>query len=265
MIDQVVADALEADYTVDAFHRGDFFLVQLRARGHRAGMDSMVLAAAVPSGFDGAVADFGSGAGAAGLAVASRCPAATVTLVERSPDMVHCAMRSLALPANARLASRVAVLPADVALRGKERTAAGLAERSFDFVVMNPPFNASGDRRSPDALRSEAHVMDGAVLEDWIRSAAAVLRPGGRIAAIVRPDSLGPLLSALAGRFGAVQIMPVHPREGAAAIRVVARAVRGSRAAPALLPPLYLHEPGSDRFGAHADLINNGRATLFAD
>ncbi|MER2636111.1 MAG: methyltransferase, partial [Rhizobiaceae bacterium] len=37
--------------TLDAFHRGRFWLVQPDRRGHRAGTDAMMLAAAVPSGF----------------------------------------------------------------------------------------------------------------------------------------------------------------------------------------------------------------------
>ena len=40
-----------------------------------------MLAAAVPSSFAGRLADFGAGAGAAGLAVLSRCPDAEVVLV----------------------------------------------------------------------------------------------------------------------------------------------------------------------------------------
>ncbi|TJW38699.1 MAG: methyltransferase, partial [Mesorhizobium sp.] len=49
-------------------------MVQPKKAGHRAGMDAMMLAAAVPSSFAGRLADFGAGAGAAGLAVLSRCP-----------------------------------------------------------------------------------------------------------------------------------------------------------------------------------------------
>ena len=46
-----------------------------------------MLAAAVPSGFAGRLADFGAGAGAAGLAVASRCAGATVVdLVYRATN-----------------------------------------------------------------------------------------------------------------------------------------------------------------------------------
>jgi len=84
------ASALAGDtpaHTVDAFHRGRFWLVQPRT-GHRAGMDAMMLAAAVPSAFAGRLADFGAGAGAAGLAVLSRCPEAEVVLDERSTPQV---------------------------------------------------------------------------------------------------------------------------------------------------------------------------------
>ena len=80
-------------HTLDAFHRGDFWLVQPRGAGHRAGVDAMMLAAAVPSDFAGRLADFGAGAGAAGLAVASRCPEAAVVLVENSAEMAQFLMR----------------------------------------------------------------------------------------------------------------------------------------------------------------------------
>ena len=82
-------------HTLDAFHRGDFWLVQPKGAGHRAGVDAMILSAAVPSSFSGRLADFGAGAGAAGLAVASRCPGATVTLVENSAEMAHFASLTL--------------------------------------------------------------------------------------------------------------------------------------------------------------------------
>jgi tRNA1(Val) A37 N6-methylase TrmN6 len=253
------------DRTVDAFHRGDFFLVQPRGRGHRAGMDAMMLAAAVPSSFSGRLADFGAGAGAAGLAVASRCSRAKVALIELSPDMTEYALLSLAHAGNAHLAQRASVIEADVTLTGKRRQAAGLTDASFDFVIMNPPFNPGIDRPSPDPLKREAHVMVGdGSFEGWLRTAAAVVRPGGGLAIIARPDSLAPILEALKGRFGGTAILPIHPRAETPAIRVVLRAVRGSRAGLALHPPLVLHEDG-ERFSAKADAINNGKASLFGD
>lgn len=255
----------EAHFTKDAFHRGKFWLIQPAARGHRAGMDAMMLAAAVPSGFSGRLADLGAGAGAAGLAVASRCPASHVILVERAPEMAACAELTLALEENRQLRDRASVLTADVALSGKARRAAGLEDASFDFAIMNPPFNALHDRSTPDELKRQAHVMEDELFERWIRTAAAIVKARGGLALIARPSLLPAILAALKGRFGSAAIKPIHPHPDAPAIRIVLRATRGSRGALSLAPPLVLHERESDRFTAHADAINNGRASLFGD
>ncbi len=105
--------------TVDAFHRGRFHLVQPVGRGHRAGMDAMLLASLVVDDRPIRVADLGAGAGAAGLAVANRLPGASVVLVERSPDMAAFARKSLALPANEAFFGRAEVIEADVTLTGR--------------------------------------------------------------------------------------------------------------------------------------------------
>ncbi len=251
--------------TLDAFHRGNFWLVQPKGAGHRAGVDAMILASAVPSDFSGQLADFGAGAGAAGLAVASRCPGATVTLVEQSPDMAHFASLTLSHPQNAHLRNRLSLLIADVTLTGRARENAGLAANSFDFVVMNPPFNAAKDRATPDGLKRQAHVMEDGLFDGWIRSAAAVVRSRGGLAIIARPVSLSPILAALAGRFGSAEIVPVHARADTPAIRIVVRARRASRGTLVLCPPLILHDTAGDGFSARADAINNGKASLFGD
>lgn len=252
-------------HTVDGFHRGRFFLVQPAKGGHRAGTDAMALAAAVPSSFAGRLADFGAGAGAAGLAVLARCPGAIAVLVERSAEMAAFARTTLAHPANAHLRDRASVLDADVTLAGKARAAAGLADNSFDFAIMNPPFNAAEDRATPDPLRKEAHVMEDGLLESWVRSAAAVVRPRGGLAIIARPQSLRAILDAMAGRFGDAEILPIHPRPDAAAIRIVVRAVRGTRGKLSIRPPLTVHETAGDAFSGRADMIHNGLASLFGD
>ena len=258
-------DMASPDSTLDAFHRGKFYLVQPKGSGHRAGMDAMMLAAAVSSDFSGRLADFGAGAGAAGLAVASRCPEARVVLVENSAEMLAYAKRTITHPSNEELRDRVSVLAADVALSGKGRTEAGLCDGAFDFVIMNPPFNAGHDRATPDELKRGAHVMPYDLFERWARSATAIVKPRGGIAIIARPQSVAEILAALGGRFGRIEILPIHPRPDAAAIRIVVRGVRASRAGLSLMPPLFLHEQGSDRFSARADNINNGRASLFGD
>lgn len=257
--------SIPVERTVDAFHRGRFWLVQPAKGGHRAGMDAMMLAASVPSGFSGRLADFGAGAGAAGLAVLSRCPTAQVVLVERAPEMAACAEATLAHPGNAHLSDRATVLTADVTLTGKARHTAGLEDNAFDYVIMNPPFNAETDRATPDELRRQAHVMDKGLFENWLRSAAAIIRPRGGVSVIARPESLPAILEAMQGRFGSVGIKPIHPREDEAAIRIVVRATYGARGKLALFPPLVLHESGSGQPRHHSDQTINGMESLFGD
>ena len=249
--------------TVDIFHRGRFVLVQPKGAGHRSGVDAMILAASVPSGFSGLLADLGAGAGAAGLAVASRCPQARVTLIERDPLMIDHANKTLKHESNQSLAQRVSLVESDVTLTGKHRIAAGLADNAFDFAIMNPPFNPARDRRTPDPVKAVAHVMDDGLFEAWLRTAAAIVRPGGGLALIARPQSIMEILAALKGRFGSVRVVPVHPREGEAAIRIVVMATHGSRAAMRLESPLILHGPAGHAFTPRADAINNGLAGLF--
>jgi len=228
-------------------------------------MDALVLASLVPSGFFGRLVDLGAGAGAAGLAVLARCPAATALLVEREPAMVEAARLTLARPENATFSTRAGILAADVGLAGQARRTAGLADNAFDAALMNPPFNAPGDRATADGLRRAAHVMDDATIPGWIRTAAAIVKPGGLIALIARPQSLAEILGALDGRAGGAEIVPVHPRPSAAAIRILVRARRGSRAKLALLPPLVLHADDGNALSARADAIVNGETGLLDD
>ncbi|AQX28296.1 MULTISPECIES: tRNA1(Val) (adenine(37)-N6)-methyltransferase [unclassified Bartonella] len=252
-----------SDETIDAFHHGKFYLVQPRLQGHRSGMDAMLLASLVPSVFKGKVIDLGAGAGAAGLAVASRCIEAHITLVERSSFMISYAQKTLTLKQNEKLASRVCLLNADITLKGKERLKAGLMNNAFDFAIMNPPFNSSADRKTPDEEKLEAHVMPELMFENWFRCASAIVKPGGYLGLIARPQSLTDILYALEGRFGNVHIIPIHSHADTAAIRILFYAKRGSRASLSILPALIVHKSGSHVFSPRVDAINNGYISLW--
>lgn len=250
---------VDAD-TIDAFHRGRFLVVQPKGRGHRSGMDAMLLASLVADDRPCRVADLGAGAGAAGMAVASRLPKAEVSLFERSDEMVAFAERSLKLPENAYFADRVCVHAADVTLRAKARAAAGLQDNYFDHVIMNPPFNDASDRRTPDGLKAQAHAMTETLFEDWLRTAAAVLMPGGQLSLIARPESVGELISACGKRFGGLEITLVHPRPGQNAVRVLVTAIKGSRARLSFRAALVMHAEEGHVFSSFVDDLSNGRA-----
>lgn len=246
--------------TIDSFHRGRFHVIQPLGQGHRSGMDAMLLASLVASTKPCRVADLGAGAGAAGMAVASRMDNAEVLLVERSPLMVQFAERSLTLTENSRFAARVAALEADVSLTGRARAAAGLADDVFDHVIMNPPFNDASDRKTPDALKAEAHAMTDGLFDIWIRTAGAIMKPGGQLSLIARPESIADIISACGRRFGGIEITALHPRPGENAVRILVTAIKQSRARLTLRAPLIMHEEGTHKFSSFVDDLNNGRA-----
>ncbi|MEZ2129374.1 MULTISPECIES: tRNA1(Val) (adenine(37)-N6)-methyltransferase [unclassified Sinorhizobium] len=246
--------------SIDAFHRGQFHVVQPKGRGHRSGMDAMVLAALVADERPVRVADLGAGAGAAGMAVASRLEKSEVVLFERSHEMAEFARRSLALPQNAHFSGRVSVVEADVTLTGKMRNEIGLADDSFHHVIMNPPFNDAGDRRTPDQLKAEAHAMIEGLFESWIRTAGAIMIPGGQLSLIARPQSIAEIIAACGRRFGGIEITSIHPRNGEDAVRILVTAIKGSRARLSLRAPLVMHDEGTHKFSAFVDDLNNGRA-----
>lgn len=252
----------DTPHSIDAFHRGRFVLVQPKAGGHRAGIDAMLLASCVSDGFEGNVADLGAGAGAAGFAVLSRCAKATASLFEASELMVSFAQRTIELAENAAYHDRLSLHAGDITADGETRLKQGLVPNSFHWVIANPPFNEETDRKSPHDERAFAHVMEAQTLERWTRTAASIAKPSGYFSMIVRPQSIGDLIKAYEGRFGAIRITLVHPRAEQDAIRILVTGKKGSKQKLEFTPPLILHAGEGRDFTARANCLINGEQAL---
>ena len=244
--------------TLDEISGLGLVLRQMRA-GHRVGLDAVLLSAAAGTA-QGLVVDVGAGVGAVGLALARRSPGARADLVEIDDEAAALARENAA--ANG-LAERVRVVVAD-ATSAAARRAQGLVDGAADLVVTNPPFYRPGETRvSPDPGRARAHALaDGPdPLGLWLKASLALLAPGGRFAMIHRPDALPAIYASLGARLGDVAVLPVYPREGAEAIRVLVTGVKGSRAPARLRPALVLHE-ADGRATPRAQAIHEGRESL---
>jgi tRNA1(Val) A37 N6-methylase TrmN6 len=250
-----------SDFTDDAVLGGRLRLKQPR-RGHRFGHDAILLAAACPARAGEHVVDLGAGVGAAGLALAARVEGLRVTLVEVDPQLAALAME------NARrngLAPRVSAAALDVAAPARDFSAAGLGPESIARVVMNPPFNdPARQKTSPDRQRRLAHSIGGSPAA-WIKTARRLLRPRGTLTVIWRADRLGEILRALEPAFGAVTLLPIHPKEGAAAIRVLVQASKASRAPLALLPGLVLDDAAGGESPRARSVLRDGAALSLAE
>ena len=249
----------DTETTEDLFLNGKLRLRQPK-RGHRAGHDAILLAAATPARPGDRIADFGAGVGTAGLAAARRAGGIECVLVE-----IDAALAELAR-ANAALNSLNAeVQTLDVTASAGAFAAAGLAPDSFDAVLMNPPFNdESRHRSSPDAQRQAAHVATEDTLAQWVHAARRILKPGGSLTLIWRAEGLGDVLASLERGFGGIKVLPVHPDATRPAIRVLVSATKGSGAPMSIRRSLNLNnEDGSASAEASAAL--DGQSLAFGE
>jgi len=232
----MAADAPTDAVTDDAFLGGALDILQPKT-GYRAGIDGILLAASVPAGDGDAVLDVGAGVGVVGLAVARRLAHARVSMVERNPRLAGLARSNIERNG---LAGRVRLFEADVTQ--PEAPIPGVVAGTFDHVLANPPFHIEGrGTAASDPLKAGANAMPDGDLDLWVRFMAGMTRSGGTTALIHRADALPALLEALAGRFGGAAVLPIHPRVGEPASRVLISAVKGSRAPLELRPGLVLH------------------------
>jgi tRNA1(Val) A37 N6-methylase TrmN6 len=246
------------ELTDDAVLGGRLRLKQ-KKRGHRVGHDAILLAAATAARAGDRVIDFGSGVGAAGLALAMRIPDVEVTLLELDPELSALATENIERNG---LSERARAVALDVTGSADDYAAVGLSPGSVDHVLMNPPFHDPARQNvSPDPGKRLAHAAPVSLLTVWIDAASRVLHSAGSLTLIWRADGLGDVLAALGERFGGIAVLPVHGRAGQPAIRVLVCAQKGSRAPLTLLPGLMLNDEDS-KPTAEAEAVLRGAQAL---
>lgn len=221
----------DAQTTQDAFLGGRLTIRQ-PARGYRAGLDPVLLAAAVPARAGAHVLELGCGVGVASLCLGTRVAGLSLTGLELQP-----AYAALALENGVQNGIPFEVIGGDVAA-----VPATLRARLFDHVIANPPWFPRGASVPAADTGRETALGEGVPLEAWIATAARRLRPRARLTLIHRAERLPDILSALAGRLGSVEALPLAPRAGRPAQLVLVRARKGGRAPFRLHAPVALHE-----------------------
>jgi len=200
-------------------------------QGFRSGLDAVMLAASIPARSGDSALELGAGAGTASLCLMARVQDIALTGVEIDPSLVELASANAA--ANGLQARFVA---ADIFCLPPE------LKSDFDQVFCNPPFHGEG-QVSPDAARAKA-LSDGGQLSDWLRLGLQRTVSGGFFTTIIRADRLAQALAALSGE-GAkegISVLPLWPKAGEPAKRVIVQVRKASRAPFVLLPGLVLHQ-----------------------
>lgn len=219
----------EKDLSRDAFLCGRLHLWQ-PIKGYRAATDPVLLAAACPAAAGQSVLDMGCGAGAAALCLAARVPGIRLAGLELQPAYAALARRNAA-----GNGIEMQVEEGDLAHMPRP------LRREFDHVIANPPYYPAGGTPSPIAARAQALQVD-TPLGDWVQAAARRLAPGGWLTLICGADGLPAVLAAMGTKLGSASVLPLQPREGRAALRILLRARKGGKGAFRLLAPLVLHQ-----------------------
>ena len=218
-------------------------------RGHRSGLEPVLLAAAIPARPGARVLEGGTGAGSALLCLAARVAGISGVGIERDPEMAELARRNLS--ENGCVGLEIAT--GDLT---SWRGAGG-----FDHAFANPPWHAEAATASPDVRRDAARRANPALLEAWARALAGALRRRGTLTLILGADHLAVGMAAVAAAgCGSPAILPLWPKLGRPARLVVVQAIRGGRGPSRVMPGLVLHE-ADGRFTAAAEaILRDGQA-----
>lgn len=238
-----------SETTEDALLDGRVRLVQ-PVQGFRAGLDAVLLAAFVPARAGDLVLEAGCGSGAAFLCLATRVPGLRIAAVEREATMAALAR------------GNAAANDVDATVTEGDVADLALARRlgPCDHAMANPPYWPDGTS-PPGAVRRAATHESSAGLAAWIRFLAAALRDRGTVALVLPAARFDAGIAALhdAG-CGSVTLLPVAPRVGHPAKRVLIRARKAGRAPARLLPPFVLHEADGGFTEAAQDVLRRAAA-----
>lgn len=198
------------------------------------GTDALLLAAYVNRTFRRAV-EFGSGSGIISLLLLSRERVRTVTALDVQPMYAELTARNAKLNG---LSDRLSAVTAD--WRDYRLPP---DENKFDLVFSNPPYMTcdSGYACVAEHKQTARHEVFGTV-GDLARSAARLLRHGGTLAIVYRPDRLCDLLFAL--RTAGIEpkrMTFVEPESGAKPSLVLLLSVCGAKPSLKVTRPLILY------------------------
>lgn len=229
---------LKDEERLDDLQRNGYQIIQ-KKDGFCFGMDAVLLSgfAAVKPG-EKAV-DLGTGTGIIPILLEAKYEGEHYTGLEIQDEVAEMAARSVALN---HLEERVSIVKGDIKEASRLFGAA-----SFDVVTSNPPYmNDAHGLKNPDLPKAIARHEVLCTLDDVVREAAKLLRPGGRFYMVHRPHRLIEIITALTKyKLEPKRMKMVHPFVDKEANMVLIEAVRGGKSMIKVEAPIVVYrEPG---------------------
>ena len=235
--------------TLDTLLGGRVRIFQPEA-GYRVAIDPILLAAAVNAPECARILDAGCGTGAALFCVLTRFETANGVGLERQPDLAVLAQQGAV---SNQLDNRARIIAGDLAAPPEDMAG------PFDVVMTNPPYFEAGTI-PPCPNKAQENAESDLPLAQWIEACFKVLRQDGLFAIVHRAERLDDIIANLHGRSGAVTVVPLWPKAGSPAKRVIITARKGRRSPTLVHPGLVLHEENGDFTPAADAILRDGAA-----
>lgn len=203
--------------------------------GLTLGTDALLLASFIRGSEKLSAVELGAGTGILSMLVATRKKAGHVTAVEIQEKYASLCRRNVALNA---LDSKISVVNADIrALPHGENVG------KYDVAFTNPPYlpTDAGFRNKTDDNYIARHEVNGGI-EDFSFVASRLLRYGGRLYLVHRPDRLADVFNACRKhKLEPKRLVPVVPSPNEAPCLILVEAVSGAKPSLAFAAPFPIY------------------------
>ena len=225
---------LRENERIDSLQRKGYAVIQ-NSKQFCFGIDAVLLSwfAEVRPGEE--VMDLCSGSGVIPILMEARYSCGQYSGLEIREDMTDMAARSAKMNG---LTEKLRFFCGDVKEASKI-----FGRAAFDVVTVNPPYMAAGSGIvNPDPALAAARHELFCTLEDVLREAAAILKPGGRFYMVHRPERLPGILEKMrAYGLSPKTLKLVYPQEGKDAVLLLVSGTRGKKELLKILPPLTVY------------------------
>lgn len=222
--------------TQDDFLDGKLKIFQPQ-KGFRAGSDSVLLAASIPSSIKGKILDVGCGVGTASLCYAFRNQNVKIDGIELHQEMMDLADKNIK---ENGFQKQITVHQSDIFNKPES-----IEPNSYDLVLTNPPyFKEKGTIK--DESRISARIKRNFSIENWIEYCLKMLKPRGYIHLIYPTSDLDHVISCLTNKCGEITIYPLWPKPGIDSKRMIVIARKSVKTPSRLLSGMILHDSKGD-------------------
>lgn len=178
---------LKENERIDDLQRNGYQIIQ-NPEKFCFGMDAVLLSGFVRVKPGARVLDLGTGTGIIPLLVEAKTQASHISAIEIQEESADMARRSVRLN---HLEDKISIVTGDLREADQFFDAA-----SFDVITCNPPYMiGQHGLANPDAPKAIARHEILCTLEDVVRTAAKLLRPGGYFCMVHRPFRLAEILT----------------------------------------------------------------------